>query len=101
MPNNLKEGSEPLNQCQGCQAGWELRRYTFKGFEGGSLDHLVPGGYPGETVGWTRSLYIMEDDTEGGWPEFPEHEERVTGFFKNKPIINWNKYRSGEWNSEE
>ena len=46
------------NQCQGCQAGWKLKKFSF------SLDpykrlrlHIVEGGYKGEYVGCTRHLY--------------------------------------------
>lgn len=93
--------SEFLNQCQGCQAGWELRRYTLKGISKvGPLQHLVSGGYPGERVACTRDLYIKEGP-HGDWPELPDHEERVKKFFESHPTIDWKKYYLGEWNSEE
>ncbi len=48
----------PINQCQGCQAGWPTEKH--KPWPVGSKPmefHLVEGGYKGEKVFCTKERY--------------------------------------------
>ena len=53
---------DKINQCQGCQAGWEVVKSVY-----GDLLHRVEGGYKNEVVGCTKDRYLttnrgIEDD---------------------------------------
>ena len=52
-----------MNQCQGCQAGWELYK-AFSPIKEGHyrMVHIVKGGYPGERVACTAHRY--KEDTK-------------------------------------
>ena len=46
------------NQCQGCQAGWEVEESKLIGSDGKPLlFHVVRGGYPGEMAICTKHHY--------------------------------------------
>lgn len=49
--------NENMNQCQGCQAGWEIvSKALFKGWQ--PMDfHIVKDGYEGEIASCTKHMY--------------------------------------------
>ncbi len=51
-----------VNQCQGCQAGWEaVDKEPFFSCDDAIVFHLVDGGYCGEMVLCTKDLYVESD----------------------------------------
>lgn len=54
-----------MNQCQGCQAGWEIEE--FKPWPKGSKPiyfHRVEGGYKGEKIVCTKYQYKEVEKSE-------------------------------------
>lgn len=45
--------TRPINQCMGCQAGWEMTKSTH-----GFPLHRVADGYSHEVIGCTKDLYL-------------------------------------------
>lgn len=67
------------NQCQGCQAGWELEEH--KPLPKGSKPmyfHLVKGGYEGEKVLCTKNQYEPDNEADSdGNPATSKTPRRV------------------------